>query len=112
MGKVRTALSVSVDGFIGSVGERAWADHDRVHSWVYDLKFFREAQGMGDDGVHGTLAGDQRLAGHHRLSAVRGHILEMAGRTDEARQAFASAASRTRSQPERIELLRRAARLS
>ena len=46
MGTVRTSLSVSVDGFIGSVGERAWDDHDRIHSWVYDLKGWRQAQGM------------------------------------------------------------------
>ncbi len=59
-----------------------------------------------------ALADDPHLAEHHRLAAVRGHLLEMAGRREEARVAFTTAASRTRSQPERIELLRRAARLA
>jgi predicted RNA polymerase sigma factor len=58
------------------------------------------------------LADDPQVAEHHRLAAVRGHLLEMAGRHDEARLAFTTAASRTRSQPERIEMLRRAARLT
>jgi RNA polymerase sigma factor (sigma-70 family) len=56
-----------------------------------------------------NLEHDEHLAGHHRLAAVRGHILELAGRAQEARHAFTVAASATRSQPERVEMLRRAA---
>jgi len=37
---------------------------------------------------------------HHRLHAVRGHLLEMIGRTDEARAEFAAAARLTSSVPE------------
>jgi dihydrofolate reductase len=53
MGKVRSSLSVSIDGFVGSVEEQAWDDHNRVHGWAYDLKAFNEQQGMagGRDGA-------------------------------------------------------------
>ena len=44
-----------------------------------------------------TLDADGRLAGHHRLDAVRAHLLEMAG--DHA--AYRAAARRTTSLPER-----------
>ncbi|WP_455355988.1 RNA polymerase sigma factor [Streptomyces sp. SYSU K217416] len=55
---------------------------------------------------------DERLAGHHRLDAVRGHLLEMAGEPAAARAAYARAAGRTLSLPERRYLLGRAARLA
>jgi RNA polymerase sigma factor (sigma-70 family) len=41
------------------------------------------------------------LAGHYRLDAVRGHLLEMAGDTAGARDAYARAARGTTSLPER-----------
>jgi predicted RNA polymerase sigma factor len=59
-----------------------------------------------------ALAGDPQLDGNHRVAAVRGYVLEMAGRMNDARLAYAAAASGTRSHPERIEMLRRAARLT
>ncbi|WP_455358562.1 RNA polymerase sigma factor [Streptomyces sp. SYSU K21746] len=59
-----------------------------------------------------TLDQDERLAGHHRLDAVRGHLLEMAGEPAAARAAYARAAGRTLSLPERRYLLGRAARLA
>ncbi len=37
---------------------------------------------------------------HHRLYAVRGHLLEMDGRIDEARAAYADAARLATSIPE------------
>jgi predicted RNA polymerase sigma factor len=58
-----------------------------------------------------TLDGDERLARHHRLEAVRAHLLEMAGDTDAARESFREAARRTTSLPERRHLQARAAAL-
>ncbi|MFG2484665.1 RNA polymerase sigma factor [Streptomyces virginiae] len=55
---------------------------------------------------------DERLAGHHRLEAVRAHLLEMAGERAEARAAYAKAAALTLSVPERRYLRFRAARLA
>ncbi|MFE0422640.1 RNA polymerase sigma factor [Streptomyces sp. NPDC058953] len=53
-----------------------------------------------------------RLAGHHRLDAVRAHLLEEAGRPDEAREAYERAAGATLSDPEARYLRARAARLT
>jgi len=39
------------------------------------------------------LAASGALPGHHRLPAVRGHLLERAGRRAEAAEAFAAAAA-------------------
>jgi RNA polymerase sigma factor (sigma-70 family) len=58
-----------------------------------------------------TLDGDGPLAGHHRLAAVRAHLLEMAGDPAAARAAYQEAARRTTSEPERRYLEERAARL-
>ncbi len=52
------------------------------------------------------------LAGHHRLHAVRAHLLEMAGEVDAALGEYDEAASRTTSIPERHYLTMRAARLN
>ncbi|HEY0190034.1 MAG TPA: DUF6596 domain-containing protein [Kofleriaceae bacterium] len=70
--------------------------------------------------VHGPAAGlaqlaaldaDPRLAGHHRLAAVRGHLHERAGEPAAAIACYRAAAERTTSVPERDYLLRRLARL-
>jgi predicted RNA polymerase sigma factor len=67
--------------------------------------------------VHGPDAGlavlDEltHLAGHHRLAAVRAHLLEMSGAPAAARDAYRLAARRTTSLPERRYLESRAARL-
>ncbi|MFH9424096.1 RNA polymerase sigma factor [Streptomyces sp. NPDC017529] len=58
-----------------------------------------------------TLEEDDRLHGHHRLEAVRGHLLEVAGRHEAARRAYELAADRTLSLPEKRYLRSRAARL-
>jgi predicted RNA polymerase sigma factor len=55
---------------------------------------------------------DERLAGHHRLDAVRAHLLEMAGDTEGAISHYRAAASRTTSLPERRYLTTQAARLN
>jgi RNA polymerase sigma factor (sigma-70 family) len=71
--------------------------------------------------VHGPAAGlellkpldaDARLAGHHRLDAVRAHLLERAGDHEAAIAHYRKAAGRTTSTPERDYLIARAARLS
>ncbi|SDU61029.1 RNA polymerase sigma factor [Jiangella alkaliphila] len=59
-----------------------------------------------------TLSGDSRLAEHHRLEAVRAHLLEMAGDDDAARAAYRLAAQRTTSLPEQRYLEDKAARLT
>jgi predicted RNA polymerase sigma factor len=55
--------------------------------------------GAGLDLLAG-LDGDRRMAGNHRLDAVRGHLLEMAGDRAAAREAYRRAARRTTSVPE------------
>jgi len=71
--------------------------------------------------VHGPQAGlerlsaldvDGRLSGHHRLDAVRAHLLEMAGERDAAVTYYKLAAGRTTSLPEQRYLFARAARLT
>jgi RNA polymerase sigma factor (sigma-70 family) len=52
-----------------------------------------------------------RLGGHHRLHAVRGHLLEMAEELKGAIESYQAAAVRTASLPERNYLLAQAARL-
>ena len=58
-----------------------------------------------------TLDDDERMAGHHRLHAVRAHLLEMAGELDAARTSYRTAARGTTSLPEQRYLESRAARL-
>jgi predicted RNA polymerase sigma factor len=54
---------------------------------------------------------DERLAGHHRLHAVRGHLLEIAGDADDAVAEYERAARLTPSGPEQRYLTMRASRL-
>jgi predicted RNA polymerase sigma factor len=70
--------------------------------------------------VHGPRAGldrlaaaeaDPALAGHHRVDAVRAHLLELAGDRETARTQYRLAARRTLSLPEQRYLESRAARL-
>jgi RNA polymerase sigma factor (sigma-70 family) len=70
--------------------------------------------------VHGPRAGlallaplesDERMAGHHRLHAVRAHLLELAGECAAARESYRAAARRTSSRPEQRYLEARASRL-
>jgi predicted RNA polymerase sigma factor len=58
-----------------------------------------------------TLDADERVADHHRLHAMRAHLLEMAGQTQAACAEFERAARRTESEPERRSLMARAKRL-
>ena len=59
-----------------------------------------------------TLDTDDRLSGHHRLDAVRAHLLEMAGDHAAARTHYRLAARRTTSLPEHRYLEAQAARLA
>jgi predicted RNA polymerase sigma factor len=61
----------------------------------------------------GALEGlDAQLPGHHRLDAVRAHLLEMSGERDAAIEHYRAAAGRTTSHAERDYLTARAARLA
>ncbi len=59
-----------------------------------------------------ALGSDARIAGHHRLDAVRAHLLEMAGDLPAAVAHFRIAAARATSMPERTYLMMQAARLN
>jgi predicted RNA polymerase sigma factor len=69
--------------------------------------------------VHGPRAGlelsaplEERLAGHYRLDAVRGHLLDMIGDSEAAAAHYRAAAARTTSEPERQYLVTKAAQLN
>ncbi len=71
--------------------------------------------------VHGAIKGlelldelkdDPRIAGNHRLDAVRAHLLELAGDESGAVRHYQAAAAKTGSLPEQNYLLAQAARLS
>ncbi|MGA4843420.1 RNA polymerase sigma factor [Streptomyces sp. G45] len=93
---------------------------------LYDVLVRRAPEPMAELGravavamVHGPRAGlaeladlEGRLAGHHRLDAVRAHLLEKAGDLEGARAAYQLAAQRTLSRPEVRYLQMRAARLA
>jgi predicted RNA polymerase sigma factor len=55
-------------------------------------------------------AADPALDGHHRVDAVRAHLLDQLGDQEGAREYYLRAAQRTRSLPERRYLLARATR--
>jgi predicted RNA polymerase sigma factor len=54
---------------------------------------------------------DDRLSNHHRLHAVRAHLLEQAGEPAAARESYRTAARLTTSIPEQRYLQNRAAHL-
>lgn len=58
-----------------------------------------------------TLDSDESLAEHHRLDAVRAHLLEKLGDYESAVKHYRTAAGRTTSIPERNYLMAQAARL-
>ncbi len=71
--------------------------------------------------VHGPATGldllnaldaDERMAGNHRLDAVRAHLLELSGDREAAIAHYRAAAMRTTSVPERHYLTAKAARLA
>jgi RNA polymerase sigma factor (sigma-70 family) len=58
-----------------------------------------------------SLDDDDRIGGHYRLDAVRGHLFERAGDRASAIEAYLSAAAKTTNTPERNYLLMKAAKL-
>jgi RNA polymerase sigma factor (sigma-70 family) len=58
------------------------------------------------------VASDPALSAHHRVDAVRGHLLELSGDLVGAREAYLAAARRTLSLPEQSYLQSRAARVA
>ncbi|MGR6918079.1 RNA polymerase sigma factor [[Actinomadura] parvosata] len=92
-----------------------------VLAGVADNPVVRLNQAVATAMVHGPRAGlgllddlaaDERMAGHHRLAAVRAHLLEMDGNAKAAVAAYREAARLTTSLPERRYLEDRASRLS
>ena len=61
--------------------------------------------------VLGTLSNDERVALTHRFDAVRGHLLELAGDPNAAREAYQRAARMTANVPEQRYLTLKAARV-
>ena len=57
------------------------------------------------------LDGDERVSEHHRVAAVRAHLLELAGDVAGAKEAYLAAARLTLSMPEQRYLLAKAATL-
>jgi RNA polymerase sigma factor (sigma-70 family) len=73
------------------------------------------AMAHGAEAGLAVLAGledDHRIAGDHRLYAVRAHLLEMLGQRDAAREAYEDAAARTGNLAQQRYLRERAARTS
>jgi RNA polymerase sigma factor (sigma-70 family) len=109
------------------------APRAELTDWAQILALYEVLKGISDNPmvalnhavaaamVHGPAAGlellealdrDKHLAGHYRLDAVRGHLLERAGYRAAALAHFRSAAEGTASLPERNYLLTKAARLA
>ncbi len=105
----------------------------RDTDWPQILALYRLLEHMSDNPmvtlnravatamVHGPAAGlellapleaDARLAAHHRLSAVRAHLVEMAGDAQAAIALYRQAADRATNLPERAYLIAQAARLA
>lgn len=72
----------------------------------------REEFGRGRFALTDELAASGELIGHHRLHAVRAHLLEMAGDHEAAWSGYRAAARLTTSVPEQRYLQDRAARLA
>ncbi|MFG2003756.1 RNA polymerase sigma factor [Spirillospora sp. NPDC048911] len=60
----------------------------------------------------GELESDDRMARHHRLHAVRAHLLEMAGRREDALDSYRTASRYATSVPEKRYLDNQAAKLA
>ena len=117
----RTSLGpYQLQAAIAAVHAEARRPHDT--DWPQILELYELLERAGDNPnvtlnravalamVRGPAAGLEviaelesggELAGHYRLEAVRAHLLEMAGHTEEAIEGYQRAAGLTRSEPER-----------
>jgi predicted RNA polymerase sigma factor len=103
-------------GWLIQVALRRMTDHVRSET----SRRSREAVAAGESPVtvapaldsEPSIDPDERLSGHHRLDAVRAHLLERAGQRAAAVSLYRTAAEKTTSVPERDYLRMRAARLS
>ena len=100
-------------------GRTIWV-HGRPSRWMSDNPMVTLNRAIAVAMVQGpaaglalvdTIAADGRLANSHRLDAVRGHLLELAGDRDAAVAAYLAAANRTTNRAERHYLLTQAAAL-
>ena len=131
-----TLLSGSVGAYqlqaaIAAVHDEAARAEDNAN-WPQILELYEQLKRMSDNPmvmlnyaiaaamVHGPSKGlallhaldrDRRVTGHHRLDAVRAHLLELAGDDRAAIAQYQTAAGRTTSEPERNYLMTQAARL-
>jgi dihydrofolate reductase len=46
VGRVTSAMSMSLDGSVGELGDRGWRLHGRLHRWKFDLAVFRQRLGQ------------------------------------------------------------------
>jgi RNA polymerase sigma factor (sigma-70 family) len=109
------------------------AERPEDTDWPQILALYELLRGMSDNPmvilnhtiaaamVHGPQQGlklldslekDRRIAEHHRMDAVRAHLLEMAGDLPAAAKYYRAAAGKTVNLPERNYLLMQAARLA
>lgn len=62
MGIVTSAMSISLDGYVGiDEPDRWWDVHNRLHRWVFALSSWRERQGLegGESNVSSQLIAEQ-----------------------------------------------------
>jgi predicted RNA polymerase sigma factor len=109
------------------------AEHPEDTDWPQILALYELLKTMSDNPmvilnhaiaaamVHGpkqglnlldSLKADRRVAEHHRMDAVRAHLMEMAGDLQAAARFYRGAAGKTGNLPERDYLLMQAARLT
>ena len=120
--------SIAVQAAIAAVHDEAERVEDT--DWPQILELYGVLERMADNPmitlnraiaqamVQGPASGleliatlEKRLAGHHRLHAVRAHLLEMSGDVAGAAAEYRAAAAKTTSLPEQQYLLTRAALL-
>jgi RNA polymerase sigma factor (sigma-70 family) len=123
--------SYTLQAAIAALHDEAGSAEDT--DWPQILAFYELLKHMSDNPmvllnhavaaamVHGAghgldllkqLETDPRMTTHHRLSAIRAHLLELSGDRATAISHYRAAAQKTSSIPERNYLLTRAARLS
>jgi predicted RNA polymerase sigma factor len=105
-----------------SHAETRWADIATLYRKLHNLtanpvvllnRAVATAMAEGPDAGLAMLGGlESQLGDHHRLHAVRAHLLELAGHREDARGAYAAAAARATNMREQQYLTMRAAALA